>query len=201
MKQCLRYLQGNTTYGITFQHTNSKPMRLIVYSDSSHNVDEDDGRSTTGHMFYVGNSPITWCSQKQETVALSSCEAEFMAGTKAARQAIWLQDLLVEIMGDSGEKVVIKIDNQSAIALTRNPVFHGRSKHIHTRYHFIRECVEKGLIEVQHVPGQEQKAYILTKALGRIKFKEMRDLIGVQDVVGEDFKLKGENDGLSLKIA
>ena len=78
--------------------------------------------------------------------------------------------------------------------MTRNLVFHGRSKHIHTRYHLIRECVEKGLIEVQHVPGQEQKADILTKALGRIKFKEMRDLIGVQDVVGEDFKLKGQND-------
>ena len=124
-----------------------------------------------------------------------------MAGTEAARQAIWLQDLLIEIMGDSSEKVVIRIDNQSAIALTRNPVFHGRSKHIHTRYHFIRECVEKGLIEVHHVPGQEQKADILTKALGRIKFREMRDLVGVKDVVGEDFKLKGENVGLSLKIA
>ena len=59
MKQCLRYLRGTTTYGITFHHTNSKPMRLIGYSDSSHNVDEDDGRSTTRHMFYVGNSPIT----------------------------------------------------------------------------------------------------------------------------------------------
>ena len=176
-------------------------MRIVRYSDSSHNVDEDDGRSTTGHMFYIGNSPITWCSQKQETMALCSCEAEFMAGTEVARQAIWLQDLLVEIMGDSGEKVIIRIDNQSAISLTRNPVFHGRSKHIHTRYHFIRECVEKGLIEVQHVPGHEQKADILTKALGRIKFKEMRDLIGVQDVVVEDFKLKGENIGLSLKIA
>ena len=201
MKKCLRYLRGTTTYGITFHHTNSKPMRLIGYSDSSHNVDEDDGRSTTGHMFYVGNSPITWCSQKHETLALSSCEAEFMAGTEAARQAIWLQDLLIEIMGDSSEKVVIRIDNQSAIALTRNPVFHGRSKHIHTRYHFIRECVEKGLIEVHHVPGQEQKADILTKALGRIKVREMRDLVGVKDVVGEDFKLKGENVGLSLKIA
>ena len=107
-------------------------MRIVRYSDSSHNVDEDDGRSTTGHMFYIGNSPITWCSQKQETMALSSCEAEFMAGTEAARQAIWLQDLLVEIMGDSGEKVIIRIDNQSAISLTRNHVFHGRSKHIHT---------------------------------------------------------------------
>ena len=82
MKQCLRYLQGTTSYGITFTRGRPKPMKLIGYSDSSHNVDEDDGRSTTGHIFYIGESPITWCSQKQEKVALSSCEAEFMAGTE-----------------------------------------------------------------------------------------------------------------------
>jgi len=112
--------------------------RLVGYSDSSHNVDPDDGRSTVGHIFYLGKGPISWCSQKQDTVAMSSCEAEFMAGTEATKQAIWLQDLLSEITGTSSESVTIRIDNKSAIALTKNPVFHGRSKHIHRRYHFIR---------------------------------------------------------------
>ena len=201
MKQCLRYLRGTTTLGLTFQRSPSKIPRLVGYSDSSHNVDPDDGKSTTGHVFYLGESPITWCSQKQDTVALSSCEAEFMAGTEVARQAIWLQDLLGEVMGLPSEKVVIRIDNKSAIALTKNPVFHGRSKHIHTRYHFIREYVENGQIEVEHVPGSEQKADILTKALGKIKFKEMRDLIGVQDLAKIKFKLKGKNVRLSLNKA
>lgn len=194
LKQCLRYLQGSTSYGLLFERSQKVP-RLIGYSDSSYNVDPDDGRSTTGHIFYLGKSPITWCSQKQDTVALSSCEAEFMAGTEAARQAIWLRDLLSEVTGQAREKVTIRIDNQSAIALTKNPVFHGRSKHIHSRYHFIRECVERELIEVEHVPGNEQKADILTKALGRIKFKEMRDLIGMQELSQEDFKLRRENVG------
>ena len=80
-------------------------------------------------------------------------------------------------------------------------MFHGRSKHIHSRYHFIRECVEKELLEVEHVPGSEQKADILTKALGRIKYKEMRDLIGVQDLKDMEFKLKGETVEVSLKKA
>lgn len=71
---------------------------------------------------------------------------------------------------------------------------------MHTRFHFIRECVEKELIEVEHIYKHEQKADILTNALRRIKFKEMRELIGVQDVLTNDFKLKGENVGLSLKI-
>ncbi|KAG7571799.1 Zinc finger CCHC-type superfamily [Arabidopsis suecica] len=180
LKQILRYLKGTRSYGLCFTRSNEK--RLIGFSDSSHNVDEDDGRSTTGHVFYLNECPITWCSQKQDTVALSSCEAEFMAATEAAKQAVWLQELLGEVIGGLNERVLILLDNKSAIALTKNPVFHGRSKHIHKRYHFIRECVENELVEVDHVPGEIQKADILTKALGRIRFKDMRELIGVQDI-------------------
>ena len=200
MKHCLRYLKGTTSLGLIFTRSSPKIPKIIGYSDSSHNIDPDDGRSTAGHIFYLGESLITWCSVKQETVALSSCEAEFMAGTEAAKQAIWLQELLSEVMDQAVEKAVIRIDNQSAIALTKNPVFHGRSKHIHSRYHFIRECVEQGKIIVEHVSGDLQKADILTKALGRIKFKEMKELIGMQDLEKNDFKLKGENVEISLKI-
>ncbi|CAA7059397.1 unnamed protein product [Microthlaspi erraticum] len=85
MKQCLRYLRGTTTLGLTFKRSSANATRLVGYNDSSHNVDPDDGKSTTGHVFYLGESLISWCSQKQDTVALSSCEAEFMAGTEAAR--------------------------------------------------------------------------------------------------------------------
>ena len=77
--------------------------------------------------------------------------------------------------------------------------FHERSKHIHSRYHFIRECVERKLIEVEHVPGTEQRTDILTKALGRIKFREMRDFIGMQDLEKRDFKLKKEDVEINLK--
>ena len=187
-------MQGTLSYGLIFE---AKPQEgLIGYSDSSYNIDPDDGKSTTGHIFYFGGNPITWCSQKQEIVALSSCEAEFMAATETAKQAIWLQDLIGEIFGDPSKKVVIRIDNKSAIALSKNPVFHGRSKHIHTRFHFIRECVEKGLVSVEHVAGVIQKADILTKALGRIKFKEMRNLIGVQDVTTRKQRYSdGRSDG------
>ena len=117
------------------------------FSDTSHNVDDDDGKSTTGYIFYLGDSPVTWCSQKQEIVALSSRETEFMAATEAAKQAIWLQELLSEVVGDGCKRVVIRVDNKSVIALTKNPVFHGRSKHIHRRFHFIRECVENDQVE------------------------------------------------------
>ncbi|KAK9059144.1 hypothetical protein SSX86_021763 [Deinandra increscens subsp. villosa] len=193
IKHILRYLKGTTSYGLKYGSGGSK--RIVGYSDSSHNVDPDDGRSTTGHIFYFGTSPITWCSQKQTTVALSSCEAEFMAATAAACQAIWLQDLLEEITGWEKEKLTIRVDNKSAIALTKNHVFHGKSKHIHTRFHFIRECVERSQVKVEHVSGEEQKADILTKPLARIKFKEMRSLIGVEDHLKSDSEIRGEYVG------
>ena len=199
LKQVMRYLRGTIEYGLTFAQSTS--LELMGFSDSSHNVDNDDGKSTTGHVFYLNRSPITWCSCKQEIVALSSCEAEFMAATEAAKQGIWLQELLGEVIGRPSKKVVIKVDNNSVIALTKNPVFHGRSKHIHRRFHFIRECVENNQVEVEHVPGNEQRADILTKSLGRIKFVEVRKLIGVQMVSQAIFRLKGENVGINLKLA
>ncbi|XP_042755619.1 secreted RxLR effector protein 161-like [Lactuca sativa] len=116
IKQILCYLRGTPSFGIVYKQ--SKNMSLIGYSDSSHNVDIDDGRSTTGHVFYLCDSPITWCSQKQDTVALSSCEAEFMAATAAACQAVWLRELLAELTGMKKQKVLIRIDNKSAIAST-----------------------------------------------------------------------------------
>lgn len=193
LKQVLRYLKGTLGFGLKFKRGGSQ--EIVGFSDSSHNTDPDDGRSTTGYLFCFGDTPISWCSQKQDVVALSSCEAEFMAATEAAKQAIWLKDLMVEITGRKMKKILIRVDNKSAIALAKNPVFHRRSKHIHKRFHFIRECVEQEMIDVEHIPGAEQRADVLTKALARIKFKEMRELIKVQDLSENGLKLRRENVG------
>ncbi|KAD5318058.1 hypothetical protein E3N88_18004 [Mikania micrantha] len=116
---------------------------------------------------------------------------QFMAAT--ACQAIWLKGLLEEITGQSVKAITLHVDNKSAIQLMKNPVFHGRSKHIDTRYHFIRECVEEELVKIEHVSGEKQKADILTKALSRIKFAEMRSLIGVEDLENKKTEIKGVN--------
>lgn len=189
LKHVLRYLKGTTDYGINYGDNN--PRQIIGYSDSSYNIDEDDGRSTTGYMFYYGKSPLTWCSQKQATVALSSCEAEFMAATAASCQAIWLQDLLEEVTGWNKEKVVIRVDNKSAIALAKNPVFHKKSKHIKARFYFIRECVDNEQIDVEYVPGDVQLADVLTKPLPKTKFIEMRRLIGMEELPKSNSELGG----------
>lgn len=180
-KRILRYVKGTIDYGLVYSKENGNNV-LTGYSDSDLGGFIGDRRSTAGMVFYLNESLITWVSQKQRCVALSSCEAEFMAATAAACQAVWLRKLLNQVTDEYIDPVVIYIDNKSAIDLAKNPVFHGRSKHIDIRYHFIRECIERGEIVVKHVSSENQKADILTKALVTVKFERMRRLLGVKEM-------------------
>jgi hypothetical protein len=103
-------------------------------------------------------------------VALSSCEAEYVAATAAATQAVWLARLLGELTGKKAECVELMMDKKLALALSKNPIFHERSKHIELRYHSIRDCIEKGFINADYINTKDQLTDILMKALGRIKF-------------------------------
>lgn len=181
VKRILRYVQGTLNYGLVYTKARGDYL-LTGFSDSDLAGNVDDRKSTGGMAFYLNESLITWVSQKQRCVALSSCEAEFMAATSAACQGIWLHKVLSQISEVKAGPVVLYIDNKSAIDLSKNPVFHGRSKHIDVRYHFIRECVEKGAIIIKHVRTEEQRADVLTKALHTAKFEKMRDLLGVKNL-------------------
>ncbi|KAK8455568.1 hypothetical protein SEVIR_4G141001v4 [Setaria viridis] len=179
VKHLLRYIAGTIDYGLVYPKLTKGDSRLIGYSDSDLGGDVDERKSTAGVIFFLGGMVISWSSQKQKTVALSTCEAEYMAGAAGACQAVWLRRLLSDIAGENVQQPILKMDNQSAIALSKNPVLHDRSKHIDTKFHFIRECVEDGRISLEHVSTQEQLADILTKSLGRARFCELRDKIGV----------------------
>jgi hypothetical protein len=133
-------------------------------------------------ILILGSSLVTWASQKQWVVALSSCEAEYIASANVACQGIWLSRLLGELLNTQALIVKPLMDNKSAIALSKNPVHHDRSKHIDTRFHFIRECVDKGEVDVDHVSTKDQLEDILTKALGRVRFMELRQQLGVVEV-------------------
>jgi hypothetical protein len=155
---------------------------LKGFSDSDMAGDVDTRKSTTGVFFFLGDNPVSWQSQKQKVVALSSCEAEYIAATTAACQGIWLARLLGDFREEEPKAATLMVDNQSAISLIKNPVFHERSKHIDLRFHYIRECVEKGQILVEFTSTESQLADILTKPLGRVKFQEMRGRIGVAQI-------------------
>jgi hypothetical protein len=108
-------------------------------------------------------------------VALSSCEAEYITTTIAACQDVWLGRLLTELKGEEEAKMFTlkKIDNLSAIQLSRNPVFHDCSKHIDTKYHFISQCVEEDMVRMEQVDTNNQLVNILMKSLGRDHFIEL----------------------------
>jgi len=181
VKQIMRYIKGTLNFGLVYTQEKKEEV-LVGYTDSDVGGDLVGRRSTGGMAFYLNDSLVTWCSHKEKTVALSSCEAEFMAATEAAKQGIWLSNLLVELTRKKQKAVTLYVDNNSAIALMRNPVFHGKSKHIDIKYHFIRERVEAGQIKVERVNTLEQKADSLTKALTAVKLGVMIHLLGVREL-------------------
>lgn len=127
-KRILRHLQGTKNYGIKYvKEDNSK---LIGYTDSDWAGSLDDRKSTSGYIFCFGSKPISWSSRKQRSVALSSSEAEYVASSEATCEAIRLRRILSDLLQDISKPTVILCDNMSAIAMTKNPVFHARLKHI-----------------------------------------------------------------------
>lgn len=182
VKHILRYVSGTVGYGCCYKRHGALEPELVGYSDSDLAGDVDDHKSTSGMVFFLGASMITWASQKQKIVAISSYEAEYIAAATTACQGMWLSMLLSDLMDAKPKRVKLMVDNKSAIALCKNLVHHDRSKHIDMRYHFIRECVEGNKVDVEHVSTDGQLADIFTKALGCVKFMEMRQKLGVMEV-------------------
>eukprot|EP00253_Pinus_taeda_P017780 PITA_17780 len=140
-----------------------------------------DQKSTSGGISNLGLTTVSWYSKKQRSVALSSVEAEYMATSQAACEAIWMRKILVGLFGQRMDPTVIYCDNQSCIKVSENPIFHDKSKHIDIWYHHVRDCVVKRIMLLLYVSTEEQDADILTKALSKCKFDFNRDRIGVTD--------------------
>ena len=136
--------------------------------------------SISGFSFHYGVGAVSWSSKKQNIVALSSTEAEYVAQTHAAKEAIWLQSFISEIRGNKKDPLTILCDNQGAIALAKDNKFHARTKHIDLRYHFVREAVEDGKIKVAYIPTDENVSDIFTKPLAKPKFQKFVELLGLK---------------------
>ena len=179
-KRVMRYVKGTLNYGLKYKR--SEVFELIGYSDSDYAGDYMDRKSTSRSVFFLGENLITWSSQEQKIVALSSCEAEYIALNATCCQAIWLAGLITELTKKSMMPMELRVDNSSAIELAKNPAFHIRTKHIDVRYHYSRMAIKKKWIKLKHVPSEEQLADIMTKVLGWIKFVYQRSEIKIEDV-------------------
>lgn len=176
----LRYLRKTVDYLLVFR---GPLTALSGYSDSDWAGDYDTRKSTSGFVFGIGSAAISWSSKLQGTVALSTCEAEYIGQTNAAKEAIWLRRLLDEIQHETANQpraTIIYCDNQGAIALAKNAQFHARTKHIDIQHHFVREKVNEGVIQLEYIETERQVADGLTKALDKVRFERFRAAIGLE---------------------
>lgn len=178
-KRVLRYIKGTTDIGLMYSAV--KEPKLVGYSDSDWGGCKEDLKSTTGYCFSIGSAIFSWKTSKQDTIAQSTAEAEYMALCAATNQAIWLRRLLEDLKFNTQEGVPIYCDSQSAIALGKNPVQHRRTKHIQIKYHFVRESVRNGDIKLEYCKSEEQLADTLTKALGGQTFERFRAQLGLRN--------------------
>jgi len=202
LKRLVRYLKGTRTKGIVYglqpilTTSDEDECHIKGYTDSDWAGDTTTCKSTSGYLFTGNGGPIAWGSNKQPIVALSTCEAEYIAASDAAREATWLRNLLMEIDPPGApatslppnepvhvRPIPLAMDNQGAIALATLGSQNRRTRHINVRYHYIRQCVELGNIAPQYTPTTEMLADGLTKALDRLKFSIFVFLISVRDSI------------------
>ncbi|UYV68298.1 hypothetical protein LAZ67_5003753 [Cordylochernes scorpioides] len=176
VKNIFRYLKGTPHMGILFTGQD----QLVGYSDSDFARDVDSRKSTTGYAFMMNGGTVSWASQRQPIIALSTTESEYIA----ACELIWIRRLLQGIGCDITKETELYIDNQAALKLVETPVFHKRTKHIDVRYHFIRSKHEEGELKVHHVCSSEQLPDIMTKPLPRNQFHYLRGLLNILDREG-----------------
>lgn len=165
-KHVLRYIKKTADLALCFRSTGEN---LHGFVDADWGNCPIDRRFYTGTAFILAGAAISWESRKQRTVALSSTEAKYMGLTDAAKEAIYLIGFMKELNLDALTSVVIYNDNQGTGELARNSVYHGRSKHIDIRHHFIREALTSRSLRLKYKPTEQMTADVLTKALGSEK--------------------------------
>ena len=179
-KRILRYVVGTLNFGLWY--TQSEDNHVSSYTDCVFVGNLDDWKNTLGYVIHLGTNLISWASKKQPIVSISSAEAEYVAATLASCQAVWLRRLLKDMSQTEKDPTPIFCDNTSEIALSKNHVFHKKSKHIDTRFHFIWELVNNGDIALQFCGSRDQLADIFTKPLGKSVFYFQRQHLGIISV-------------------
>ena len=175
-KRVLRYLKGTSKFGITYNNTDG----IQAFTDLDWGNSLEDRRSISGYLIKLGGGAISWSLKKQVTVALSSTEAEYLGMTEIVKEIMWLIQVLDKTDVEVELPLIVYADNQSAIALGKHPVLHGRTKHIDIRHHFIREKESAGLVKFVYISTRKMEADLLTKTLSSATFKSLRDMTGLK---------------------
>ena len=179
VKSILKYLRNTKDQWLIYGESD---LKLVGYTDSSFQSDRDDSRSVSGFVFTLNGGAICWKSSKQSTVADSVCEAEYIAASDAAKEAVWLRKFLGElgVAPSLDGPVPVYCDSTGAIAQAKEPRSHHRTKHILRRYHLVREIVERGDIDLMKIDGKKNLADPFTKAIGIKEFDFCKWKMGIR---------------------
>ena len=179
LKHLLRYLKGTVDHKLHYRGDLSGKELFITYSDASHGDCVDTGRSTAGYVTMMAGGAVGWYSKLQTIVALSTTEAEYMAAVEAGKEIAWMRNILSEFGYSIQEPSTLKLDNQSAITVSKNPEHHGRMKHLDLQFYWLRDKVEHGSISPDFIPTAEMIADSLTKSLPAPKVRFCREQMGI----------------------
>nr|GEX73214.1 hypothetical protein [Tanacetum cinerariifolium] len=185
VKRIFRYLRGTVHQGLWYPKDSS--VALTAFADADHAGCQDTHRSTSGSVQFLGERLISWSSKRQKSAAISSTKGEYIALSGCCAQILWMRSQLLDY-GLAFNKIPMYCDNKSAIALCCNNVQHSRSKHIDIRYHFIKEHVKNGVIELYFVNTEYQLADLFTKALGRDRIEFLINKLGIRSFTPETLK-------------
>jgi hypothetical protein len=166
----LRYIKGTLDYALCF---NGQNLQLQGYTDADCQGDLDERKSTSGYLFTLAGGAISWKSKKQDSVALSSMESEYIAASEAVKEGVWLKEFLasLKIVESASKPVTIYCDNQAAMKVSRDPKFHSKSKHIEAKYHYIRDVINRlKFVQLEYLPSVNMVADPLTKSLSQEVF-------------------------------
>uniref|UniRef100_A0A1J3JFK8 Retrovirus-related Pol polyprotein from transposon TNT 1-94 n=1 Tax=Noccaea caerulescens TaxID=107243 RepID=A0A1J3JFK8_NOCCA len=163
-------------------YTRDGEENMTAYTDSDFAGDIDSGRSTSGYVFLMSNAAVAWSSKKQAVGTLSTTEAEYVAASFCATQCLWMKKIVICFSQEEEECVTIICDNSSSIKLSKNPVLHGRTKHIKVRFHFLRDLVKEEEVSLVYCGTEDQIADIMTKPLKLDTFLKLRKMLGVQEI-------------------
>jgi hypothetical protein len=175
-KRVFAYLAGTKDLWLTYGDSSAE---LEGYTDADGSMHEDR-KAISGYAFLLDGGAVSWSSKKQEIIALSTTEAEYVATTHAAKEALWLRSLIGEIFGKFTGPTTLYGDNQGAIALARDHQYHARTNHIDIRFHFIRWIVAEGKLKLVYCPTEDMIADTLTKALPSTKVKHFAYSLGLR---------------------
>ena len=176
VKRIFRYLKGSDDMCLWYPKRAGNDPK--AYSDADFAGYLVGRKSTSGIAHFLGPCLVSWASKKQNSVALSTTEAEYVSAAACCAQILWIKQQLVDFHINI-TCVPILCDNTSTICISKDPVLHSKTKHIHIRHHFLREHVESGEIELVYCPTENQLADILTKPLSRERFEKIRFELGM----------------------